>query len=76
YSIGNEILELGSAHGAIWSRRLAEAVRELDDTRFVTNGINGIIANLDRMAEAQAEAAATDPNTLMATMGEQMALMN
>ncbi|WP_431795060.1 glycoside hydrolase family 2 TIM barrel-domain containing protein [Microbacterium enclense] len=76
YSIGNEILELASSHGAIWSRRLAEAVRELDDTRFVTNGINGIIANLDRIAEAQAEAAAIDPNTLMATMGEQMALLN
>ncbi|MGC0369662.1 glycoside hydrolase family 2 TIM barrel-domain containing protein [Microbacterium sp. SLBN-111] len=76
YSIGNEILELGSAHGAVWSRRLAEAVRGLDDTRFVTNGINGIIANLDRMTEAMAEAEATDPNTLMATMGEQMALMN
>lgn len=76
YSIGNEILELGSAHGAIWSRRLAEAVRELDDTRFVTNGINGIIANLDRMGEAMSEAEATDPNTLMATMGERMALLN
>jgi len=76
YSIGNEILEVASAHGAVWSRRLAEAVRELDDTRFVTNGINGIIANLDRMAEARAEAEATDPNTLMATMGEQMALLN
>jgi hypothetical protein len=76
YSIGNEILELASAHGAIWSRRLAEAVRELDGTRFVTNGINGIIANLDRMAEAVAEAEATDPNTLMATMGEQMASLN
>lgn len=76
YSIGNEILELASAHGGVWSRRLAEAVRELDDTRFVTNGINGIIANLDRMAEAMAEAEASDPNTLMATMGERMALLN
>jgi hypothetical protein len=42
----------------------------------VTNGINGIIANLDRMAEAMAEAQAADPNTMMADMGEQMALMN
>lgn len=76
YSIGNEILELGTPHGATWSRRIAEAVRELDDTRFVTNGINGIIANLDRMAEARDEVAASDPNTLMADMGEQMAAMN
>ena len=43
----------------------------------MTNGINGIIANLDRMAEAMAEARqAADPNTMMANMGEQMALMN
>jgi hypothetical protein len=76
YSIGNEILEAASPHGAAWSRRLAEAVRALDDTRFVTNGINGIIANLDRLADARAEMAASDPNTLMAGLGTQMAAMN
>jgi hypothetical protein len=76
YSIGNEILELASPIGAAWSRRLANELRALDDTRFITNGINGIIANLDRISEAQAELAATDPNTMMAEMGEQMALMN
>src|SRR6478609_3372216 len=43
YSIGNEILELASPAGSAWSRRLAEAVRERDGTRLVTNGINGII---------------------------------
>ncbi len=88
YSIGNEILELAAPAGAAWSRRLAEAVRERDDTRLVTNGINGIIANLDRMTEiAAADAAATatggaqadeasDPNTMMATMGDTMARAN
>jgi hypothetical protein len=76
YSIGNEILELGTPIGATWSRRLADGIRALDDTRFVTNGINGIIANLARMAEAMADAAGSDPNTMMADMGEQMALMN
>ncbi|MFT4305411.1 MAG: glycoside hydrolase family 2 TIM barrel-domain containing protein [Microbacterium sp.] len=76
YSIGNEILELATPVGATWSRRLAEAVRAADPTRFVTNGINGIVANIDRMAEARAQAAATDPNTMMADMGGQMALMN
>ncbi|MFS0713933.1 glycoside hydrolase family 2 TIM barrel-domain containing protein [Microbacterium sp. 2P01SA-2] len=74
YSIGNEILELGTPLGATWSRRLAERVRELDPTRFVTNGINGIIANLDRMAEARDQL--PDANTMMADMGEQMGLMN
>ena len=80
YSIGNEILELATPVGATWSSRLAEGIRALDDTRFVTNGINGIIANIDKMAAAMAEAAAgadpSDPNTMMADMGEQMALAN
>lgn len=76
YSIGNEILELATPHGATWSRRLAEEFRRLDPTRFVTNGINGIIANLSRMAEAEDAPDAADPNTMMAEMGERMALMN
>ena len=41
YSIGNEIPETGHPLGASWAARLAEKVRALDDTRFVTNGING-----------------------------------
>ena len=76
YSIGNEILELATPIGSSWGRSLAEEFRALDDTRYVTNGINGIIANLDRMAETMAELEASDPNTMMANMGEQMALMN
>lgn len=80
YSIGNEILELASPAGSAWSRRLAERIRERDDTRLVTNGINGIIANLDRMREADAgpegEGEPTDPNTMMATMGDVMARAN
>lgn len=76
YSIGNEILELATPHGATWSRRLAEEFRRLDPTRFVTNGINGIIANLGRMSEIMGELAASDPNTMMADMGERMALAN
>ncbi|MFE5409026.1 glycoside hydrolase family 2 TIM barrel-domain containing protein [Microbacterium sp. NPDC056569] len=78
YSIGNEILELATPAGSAWSRRLAEAFREADDTRLVTNGINGIIANLDKMGrpEDTGEAAATDPNTMMATMGDMMAAAN
>lgn len=76
YSIGNEILELATPLGSAWSRRLAEGFRALDDTRFVTNGINGVIANLARMQDAMAELEAADPNTMMANMGERMGLMN
>ncbi|MFT4214309.1 MAG: glycoside hydrolase family 2 TIM barrel-domain containing protein [Microbacterium sp.] len=76
YSIGNEILELATPHGATWSRRLAEEFRRLDPTRFVTNGINGIIANMGRMGEILGELAETDPNTMMAGLGAQMAAAN
>src|SRR3954453_12348872 len=40
YSIGNEIPETGSGLGAWWGRELAEKVRSLDPTRFVTNAIS------------------------------------
>ncbi|MFK4834646.1 glycoside hydrolase family 2 TIM barrel-domain containing protein [Microbacterium sp. ZW T2_14] len=78
YSIGNEILELGTPAGSAWSRRLAEAIRERDDTRLVTNGINGIIANLDGMQTDAAPGGpeASDPNTMMAAMGDMMAAAN
>ena len=46
YSIGNEILETGSPLGANIGRRLAEKVRSLDATRFVTNGINGFVSTI------------------------------
>lgn len=46
YSIGNEIPETGHPLGSEWGRRLAEKVRELDGTRFVTNGVNGFVSTL------------------------------
>ncbi|MER6327315.1 glycoside hydrolase family 2 TIM barrel-domain containing protein [Streptomyces coelicoflavus] len=57
YSIGNEIPETGSPAGAVWGRRLAEKVRALDPTRFVTNGINtalAVMADLAAMKENEA----------------------
>jgi beta-galactosidase len=47
YSLGNEIAEVGTPHGARWARRMAEHVRALDPTRLVTNGINPFLAVLD-----------------------------
>ncbi len=46
YSIGNEIPEIGTPTGAEWNQRLAHKVRQLDDTRAVTNGVNGFVAAL------------------------------
>lgn len=44
YSYGNEIQELATISGAWWCRAMAEKIRELDATRFVTNSINGLAA--------------------------------
>ncbi|MBA8815217.1 hypothetical protein FHX48_000269 [Microbacterium halimionae] len=51
YSIGNEIAEVGTPHGARWARRLAEHVRALDPTRPVTNGVNALLAIIDEVPE-------------------------
>lgn len=76
YSIGNEIPETGSPAGAVWGRRLAEKVRALDPTRFVTNGINTALAVMaDLAAMQQAQAARGDGagiNTFMADPAARM----
>jgi beta-galactosidase len=55
YSIGNEIPETGSPAGAAWGRKLAEKVRSLDGTRYVTNAINGMLAALDDLAALRSQ---------------------
>ncbi|MEE1800687.1 glycoside hydrolase family 2 TIM barrel-domain containing protein [Streptomyces sp. JV176] len=77
YSIGNEIPETGSAVGAAQGRALAEKVRALDGTRYVTNAVNGMLAVLADLATLREQTAATADegagiNTLMADPGEMM----
>ncbi|MGC5170674.1 glycoside hydrolase family 2 TIM barrel-domain containing protein [Microbacterium sp. DT81.1] len=82
YSIGNEIPETGTPIGTTWGRRLAEKVRSLDPTRFVTNGVNPFVAMLDTIVpqmQARRDAAAADAaaegggvNTMMAGFGQMM----
>ena len=43
YSIGNEIPEAGTPMGARVGRALAEKIRSLDSTRFVTEAISGLL---------------------------------
>ena len=63
YSIGNEIPDTGDPAGADLGRRITERVRALDDTRYVTNGINPLVAvgiqNIIEMASASAFSART-----------------
>src|SRR4029453_6122279 len=74
YSIGNEIFEVGTPIGSTWGRRLAEKLRSLDGTRFVTNGINGTLAGLDPLGGLTGGRAERhlDANTMIATMGVMM----
>jgi beta-galactosidase len=80
YSIGNEIPEAGSPYGAAWGRRIAEKVRGLDPGRYITNGVNNMLAvasDLARMRKQQ-QANAGDGeeskgiNTLMSEAGDMM----
>ena len=79
YSIGNEIPETGNRTGSIWGRKLAEKVRSLDSSRYVTNGINGFVSMLDTIIpqmKARRDAATAEPaggvNTMMAGFGQMM----
>ncbi|MFB4296690.1 glycoside hydrolase family 2 TIM barrel-domain containing protein [Actinomadura sp. NTSP31] len=76
YSIGNEIPETGSPSGAALGRRLAEKVRRLDGTRYVTNGINNLLAVLPDLAQTGPQDQ-EEPgiNALMADAGDMMNLI-
>ncbi|MBY0217810.1 glycoside hydrolase family 2 protein [Paenibacillus illinoisensis] len=70
YSIGNEIKETGSAHGAAWGRRLAEKIRNMDPTRYVMNSINGFVSVMDKLSQLMEQKQAGDVNTVMANAGD------
>lgn len=78
YSIGNEIPEAGGPHGAAWGRKLAEKIRSIDNTRYVTNSINAFLTILPKFVKAMKEHASMkdqmtgDLNTAMANAGEAM----
>jgi len=73
YSIGNEVFEVGRPIGSTWGRRLANKVRSLDDTRFVTNAINGFVAALDLLAASAGNSdEPMDVNSMIAAMGDMM----
>ncbi|WP_416957999.1 glycoside hydrolase family 2 TIM barrel-domain containing protein [Streptomyces sp. Agncl-13] len=82
YSIGNEIPETGTPSGAARGRELAEKVRSLDGTRYVTNAVNGMLAVMSELGKLrqQSQEKAADPtesedkgiNTLMADAGDMM----
>lgn len=51
YSIGNEIPEVGNKIDTGWGKKLADRIRELDPTRYVTNSMNLLLAGMDMLRE-------------------------
>lgn len=49
YSIGNEISDVGSDISSRWGGKFIEKIKSLDPYRYITNGINVMMANLDKM---------------------------
>ncbi|MCC8074930.1 MAG: DUF4982 domain-containing protein [Clostridiales bacterium] len=67
YISGNEIPEASSPKGAELNRKITEKFHALDDTRYVTVAINGLLSCMDRMGEIMC--------SIMGISMEQMAQM-
>jgi beta-galactosidase len=52
YSTGNEITDVATEHGYELSNDMTVYLHELDRTRYVTNGINGVFAAGNRLIQA------------------------
>ncbi|GAB3801698.1 glycoside hydrolase family 2 TIM barrel-domain containing protein [Humibacter antri] len=77
YSIGNEIPEVGNPLGSQIGRRIAEKIRSLDRTRFVTNALNGFVATItDVMAMMRERGAQSVSGGVNDAMGAAADLMN
>jgi beta-galactosidase len=81
YSIGNEIPEAGTPHGSRLGRAMAEKVRSLDASRFVTEAVTGLLIGgpelLDELRRGMAdqgnqEGEAPSPNTTGADIADKL----
>ncbi len=80
YSIGNEIPEVGNPIDSGWGKKIADRIRKLDSTRYVTNSMNLLLAGMDMLtkmsansAEAENQQSSGEINSMMSNMGEIMA---
>lgn len=85
YSAGNEIQEVGTERGAEWNRRICNYFKELDGSRYTTNGINAlnaagayvyqIMQELRPMIQKSMESAGTNDNSGSNAINSFMKLM-
>lgn len=85
YSIGNELVENGSPFGNVLGRKIVNRIHSLDDTRFITNGINILISVMDRLSDSAADQgienmdailASGEINEVMSALGSLMAKLS
>lgn len=82
YSIGNEIPENGNKFDADWGKKLTDKIRSLDDTRYVLNSANIMLAVMNRMDEimasfgVQSGGGQMEINTMMEQLGGLMNALN
>ena len=87
YSIGNEVPEAGTPMGARVGRALAEKIRSLDSTRFVTEAVSGLLVGgaelFAQLADGRRRSAEEEPdektgvNTAMTQIADRLnELMN
>jgi hypothetical protein len=55
YSIGNEIIEAGTRHGAHWGRRIADRLRAQDPSRLITHALQGMYVARDKIPALKAQ---------------------
>jgi beta-galactosidase len=74
YSIGNEIPDTGSPAGSSWGRKMAEKIRNLDQTRYVANAINGMVSVMSSLAAMMPtdQDNSGDVNSFMANLSDYM----
>ena len=72
YSTGNEIQEVCTPKGAQTSRQIADCLRGLDGTRYITNAINGMLAAMNRMGEIVADITGQTPEQMAKAFSEQV----
>lgn len=73
YSIGNEIPEVGNKFDVQWGKKFSDKVRSLDDTRYVTNSMNILLAGMEVLKKMQPQGGAEEQsgeiNSMMADLG-------
>ena len=73
YSIGNEIPEISSPHGADLGRKIAQKFKTLDATRYTINSMNLIMASMGKFSMAELmEQANSNVNDVMTNLGDRI----